>query len=146
MGGTDPCIEIRSAIPGDMEAASVLLGELGFPSLPQEIGERLKAMQAAVLVAVIQGTVVGLITTNVMPTLHRPHPVGRLSALVVSRQERNKGVGRALVSAAESLLRQQGCGLVEVTSNFRLEEAHFFYKRLGYETTSFRFRKELGEV
>jgi hypothetical protein len=38
----------------------------------------------------------------------------------------------------------RGCGLVEVTSNFSLEQAHNFYKSVGYEATSCRFKKELG--
>lgn len=143
MNGNSSIMQIREAAPGDVEAISSLLGELGFPSSPQEVDERLGVMQGAVLVAVSQGTVVGVITTNIMSVLHRPKPVGRLSALIVSKQERGEGVGSALVSAAEKMLKQRGCGLVEVTSNFRLEEAHSFYKRIGYEATSFRFKKEV---
>jgi len=144
MNGASNLTQIRDAVPGDVEAICNLLGELGFPSSPQEVRERLGAMQSAVLVAVNQDAVVGVITTAIMSVLHRPRPVGRLSALVVSKQERGKGVGSALVSAAEKMLMQRGCGLIEVTSNFRLEEAHSFYKRIGYEATSYRFKKELS--
>jgi GNAT superfamily N-acetyltransferase len=69
-----------------------------------------------------------------------------LSALVVSGDCRGGGVGRALVEAAEQELQRRGCALVEVTSNVQREDAHAFYKHLGYELTSHRFKKELRAV
>lgn len=138
--------EIRSAVASDAPTLSNLLTELGFPSPDNEISERLRAMRAAgeqVLVAVRDGTVLGLLTIHLTPVLHRPAPVGRLTALVVTKPERNKGIGRALVATAEQMLEAKGCELVEVTSNLRLDEAHSFYKRLGYEATSLRFKKSL---
>jgi GNAT superfamily N-acetyltransferase len=75
--------------------------------------------------------------------LHRPQPVGRITSLVVDAQERGKGLGRRLVQAAEAQLAQAGCGLLEITSNFKLVEAHAFYERIGYERTSVRLMKRL---
>ena len=137
-------LEVRHALPDDAPALSRLFDELGFPATAGEIAVRLEAMPHAALVAVRGSQVVGLLTTNIMPVLHRPTPVGRISALVVTRHERRRGTGRALVRAAEDLLMQQGCALIEVTSNFRFEEAHAFYRQLGYESTSLRFKKELN--
>jgi predicted N-acetyltransferase YhbS len=136
-------MEIRPASVLDAPTLSILLEELGFPSSPQEIGERLSMLNDMVFVAMQHGKVVGLITTNIMPVLHRSTPVGRISALIVSEQERGKGIGRALVTTAEQMLKIRGCALIEVTSNFRLEAAHSFYKSMGYEATSIRFKKEL---
>jgi len=139
-------LEIRSAVASDAPIMSVLLAELGFPSPANVISERLNALHSAgeeVLVAVRSGKVVGLLTVHVTPVLHRPTPVGRLTALVVTEHERGNGVGRALVASAEQMLLARGCELVEVTSDFRLVDAHSFYKCLGYESTSFRFKKSL---
>jgi GNAT superfamily N-acetyltransferase len=48
-----------------------------------------------------------------------------------------------LVKAAEGWFREQGCALVEVTSNDRRTAAHAFYRHMGYERTSIRFAKDL---
>ncbi len=101
------------------------------------------AAAEVVLVAVRAGALLGVVTAHVTPVLHRPEPVGRLTALVVAEAARRRGVGRALVEAAEELVAARGCGLIEVTSNRRLVDAHAFYERLGYEATSLRFKKTL---
>lgn len=136
-------LKVRQAELGDSAALAALFTELGFPASEPEISARLARTDDIGLVAVLDGHVVGVITTNVMPVLHRPGPVGRISALVVTQSHRSLGIGRTLVAHAEALLASCGCGLVEVTSNFRLEQAHEFYKSLGYEGTSYRFRKNL---
>ena len=110
------------------------------------MGERLAAMEAegrAVLVAVIDGVVVGCLSTSVMRVLHRPAPVGRISMMVVDEALRSRGIGAHLVHAAEDALAAQGCYMVEVTSHQRRTEAHRFYERLGYAKTSVRLAKEL---
>ncbi len=136
-------VDIRSATESDAVAISGLLSELGFPSSPADVESRMTRMPDATLLAVMHGQVVGLVTMNIMPVLHRPTPVGRLSALVVGSAARKHGIGRALVEAAERHLKAQGCDLIEVTSNTRLTAAHAFYEHLGYEATSVRFKREL---
>ncbi len=90
------------------------------------------------------GTLAGVATLNQMVVLHRPRPVGRITALVVDAHVRGKGIGRALVAAAEETLARAGCGLLEITSNVRLVDAHDFYEHLGYERTSIRLAKVLA--
>jgi len=140
----DSLPKVRPVEAGDSVALSELFGELGFPCSPTEVLDRFGAAQDMALVATLGGSVVGVITTNVMPVLHRPMPVGRISALVVAQDHRRLGIGRVLVTAAEALLASRGCGVIEVTSNFRLERAHDFYESVGYEATSYRFKKDLG--
>jgi ribosomal protein S18 acetylase RimI-like enzyme len=140
-------LEIRDARPVDAPALAALLGELGFPAPANTIAARLNSMfdaEEVVLVAARDEVLLGLATVHVTPVLHRPTPVGRLTALVVTERARRQGVGRALVGAAERLLAARGCDLVEVTSNQRLTGAHSFYERLGYEATSRRFKKTLS--
>jgi len=140
-----PRLEIREAAPRDAEALSGLLGELGFPTDAKDIRKRLAALQKAgepPLVADEAGPL-GCLTWHVTPVLHRPTAVGRVTMLVVTKKARGRGVGRALLEAAEDRLRAAGCALVEVTSNIELGGAHEFYKGRGYRRTSYRFVKEL---
>ena len=103
----------------------------------------MEAEDRVVLVAELDGEVVGCLSTSVMRVLHRPAPVGRISMMVVDEALRGRGIGAALVRAAEEALAAQGCHMVEVTSHARRTEAHRFYERLGYETTSVRLAKTL---
>ena len=123
-----------------------MIDQLGYEATPDEIAERLEAIRVEgriVLLAELDGAVVGCLSTSVMRVLHRPAPVGRISMMVVDEAVRGRGIGAALVRAAEEVLAAQGCYMVEVTSNVRRAEAHRFYERLGYERTSVRLAKEL---
>ena len=79
-----------------------------------------------------------------MRVLHRPYLDGRITSLIVTASVRGQGIGRALVTAAESRLVEQGCELIEITSNVKLTEAHAFYEHLGYAKTSVRLAKALS--
>ncbi len=141
-------VTIRFATPDDADAISRLFTSLGHPAGPEAVAARLERFAALgedALVAVENGEVVGVVALSVMPTLHRPTAVGRMSVLVVAESLRGRGIGRLLVAASEARLRDRGCALVEVTSNMRRGEAHAFYEALGYERTSFRFFKALRE-
>ncbi len=139
-------MEIRRATTEDAAAIAPLLTELGFPSTAAEVETRLRGLIAAdetVLVAVDAGEPIGVVSIHVTPVLHRPTSVGRITAIVVTERARGRGIGKALVAAAESHVARRGCGLIELTSNRKLTEAHAFYERLGYERTSHRFKKPL---
>jgi GNAT superfamily N-acetyltransferase len=104
---------------------------------------RLKKLGELPLVVTLDKKVVGLVGRHVMVTVHRPKPVGRIPILVVTDEARGHNLGRMLVEAVEQWCRDQGCGLIEVTSNDRRAEAHAFYRHMGYERTSIRFAKTL---
>ena len=138
----EPKLAIRAARAADAAAIAALITELGYEVDAADVRSRMKGL--SVLVAT-KGELVGAATTSITKVLHRPKPVGRISMLVVTEQQRGGGIGRALVEAAEDRLRKAGCGLVEVTSNVRRLRAHAFYRRLGYERTSYRFARNLGD-
>jgi GNAT superfamily N-acetyltransferase len=109
----------------------------------EERRQRLTAKEEPLLIAEGDGRAVGLLNWHVMDTIHRPRPVGRIVTLVDDAPVRGTGIGKILVAEAERRMRGAGCGLLEVTSNVRLAEAHLFYEKLGLQRTSFRFAKQL---
>ena len=141
---------VRVANEGDVLELARLLTLLGHPTAGDDISTRWKewrsAGNAALVVANTDGTLAGAVTLHQMVVLHRPKPVGRITSLVVDDSVRGRGIGRALVAAAEETLAGLGCGLLEITSNARLADAHAFYAHLGYEETSVRFAKVLVPV
>jgi ribosomal protein S18 acetylase RimI-like enzyme len=142
-----PALRIRPADAVDGEAIAPLLADLGYKATADSLADRIgrhSRMGEPVLVAKLGGRLVGCLTWHVVPVIHRPRPVGRITFLVVAAEARRKGIGRALVEAAEAKLRQRDCGLMEVTSNTKLRAAHAFYRRLGFERTSYRFARPLA--
>jgi GNAT superfamily N-acetyltransferase len=138
---------IRAAKESDVAELARLFTSLGFPVAVDDLKSRWEHWQAAGKVALVaensDGTLAGVATLHQMEVLHRPRPVGRISTLVVDESLRGQGVGRALVEAAEVLLTEAGCGLMEITCNLRREGSHAFYEHLSYGRTSVRFAKVL---
>ena len=137
---------IRDARPKDSKQLAELIGDLGHEMEQTAVGElilRLAAQGCSQRVAADGDRVLGLCGLHVMTVIHWPRPVGRITILEVARDMRGHGIGRALVNDAEERLREAGCGLIEVTSNERLTDAHTFYQHLGFDHTSRRFAKSL---
>jgi GNAT superfamily N-acetyltransferase len=145
-----PGFSIRFARPSDVPELARLFGELGYDIPPATLAERLSAFHSAgeqALVAADDASsarLFGVATLHTTPVLHRAGPVGRVTALVVDASLRGRGIGRALMEAAERWTAERGCVLIEVTSNQRRADAHKFYEGLGYERTSFRFARVPG--
>jgi GNAT superfamily N-acetyltransferase len=95
------------------------------------------------VVAELDGVVVGVATVHTLPSIHAEREVAWLTTLVVAREVRQRGTGRALVAAAERWAREQGCQRLSVTTGLHRADAHAFYDRLGYEQTGHRYSKPL---
>jgi ribosomal protein S18 acetylase RimI-like enzyme len=143
---TDPVPAIRLATKDDAAELGRLLSPLGYPITEDDVTAVWEAWEREgnfALVVPGERSLLGAITLHRMVVLHRPRPVGRITSLAVDPSARGRGLGRALVRAAEEALAEAGCGLVEVTSHRRRTDAHTFYAYLSYERTSFRFAKDL---
>ena len=141
-----PKLKIREAKPSDAPRLVELIRELEHDvdekSVRKNLG-KLRKLGEMPLVATLDKTVVGLIGRHRMFTVHRPKPVGRIPILVVTEKARGQNIGRMLIDAVEQWCRDEGCGLVEVTSNDRRTAAHTFYRHMGFERSSIRFFKKL---
>jgi GNAT superfamily N-acetyltransferase len=137
---------IRDAVPADAPAVARLLDQLGYPTQPAAAASRLERLGIVgdrVLVAEVEGEVVGLAHLQVTPAIERDRPAAKIGALVVDESRRGEGVGKALVEALDDEARARGCGLLFLTTSARRTDAHEFYRRVGLEETGKRFTKTL---
>jgi len=141
-----PLPKVREAKPADLPRLLELIRYLGHEIDERQLRKNFKALKKSgelPLVATLDKKVVGMCGVGARVVIHRPAPLGRITALVVAEEAQGHGIGRILVEAAEAWMRKRGCKLVEVTSNDRRTAAHAFYRHLGYERSSIRFFKKL---
>ena len=126
---------IRPARTADAEAVVRLIGELGYDVAPAAAAERLTRLLVKpdhrVLIAEADSHVVGWLHAAVAEYIEA-EPFVVIAGLVVQREYRSQGVGRALVAGAEDWARERGIPIVRLWSSASRERAHRFYERLGY--------------
>jgi GNAT superfamily N-acetyltransferase len=142
-------IKIRRARSSDATQIAELCDQLGYPSKPAEITQRLRTIkpssQHAVLVAESpERKVIGWLHVSVSPLIE-VELRAEVNGLVVAGNERSRGTGALLLRAAEQWARSRGCKSMSVRSNVIRERAHQFYVRHGYEhyKTQKAFRKSI---
>lgn len=140
-------VKIRAAYATDAEALAILLAELGYATDAAAIPGRLERMRNEtgqhILVAELDGQVVGTASVVIRHLITREAPFGRLASVVVLDGWRSRGIGGQLIDEAERICRDAGCGAIEVTSAGYRDRAHEFYVRRGYEEKPRRFVKTL---
>jgi GNAT superfamily N-acetyltransferase len=139
-------LTVRDAQAADAEPIAGLLAQLGYPAQAGAVGSRLERLRIVgdrVVVAELDGAVVGLAHLQVAPAIELDRPASKISALVVDEAHRGRGVGRALVEEMEVEARARGCEVLFLTTAARRKAAHAFYERVGLEETGKRFAKEL---
>jgi GNAT superfamily N-acetyltransferase len=138
---------VRPARSEDAADVARLLGQLGYPSTPNQVLERLARLAATgahlVLVCEQASRVVGLVTAWAGDCIHRDGPIGRVTALIVAEGQRGRGAGSRLLERAEGWLRSRGAAAVIVNAQLTRAEAHRFYESRGYAVTGKRFSRSL---
>jgi|Deesub1362A_J573_1020465.scaffolds.fasta_scaffold00654_8 GNAT superfamily N-acetyltransferase len=103
----------------------------------------LKDINSHILVAELDGDVVGFINFTVRRTLLHIAPSGLIDELVVTENYRNKGIGKQLINAAIEKCRSIGCCEVEVSTESANTVAIEFYKKCGFEKKGVFLEKDL---
>ncbi|RYD27790.1 MAG: GNAT family N-acetyltransferase [Verrucomicrobiaceae bacterium] len=137
---------IRSFATPDLDGLCTLMADLGYPTTASELAVRMDRMPPDfyhTFVAEASGQVVGFIGVGTMPVYEMSGPLGWVLALSVAGSHRRRGIGRALLAAAEAHCLSRGATDVRLHSGLPRAEAHEFYEAAGYTKTGYRFKKTL---
>jgi len=140
---------IRTAKIGDAPALAFLATQLGYPTSPAQMADRLSHLlpdndQAIFVIDDGSGRPVAWIHVYHHWLLEEGH-FAEIGGLVTGEGFRRRGLGRQLMRAAEEWARQRGCAAMLLRSNVTRTEAHEFYGNIGYTNikTSLTFIKRL---
>lgn len=139
-------MQIRKAEEGDASALVGLMAELGYSHTIESIKENMKGVEnrgGSVFVAVLNGSVLGCICAIIDVRLAGGE-CGEIVSVIVAQEHRGKGIGKKLIKHAEAWLGTK-TGSIRIRANALRQEAHEFYKSLGYEEekTQTIFKKNL---
>jgi len=128
--------QIRAAQLSDAAEIARLTIELGYSVSVQEISSRLTALLPSInyFAAVAEGKDSQLLGWAVVEhrVLLQSDAKAELTGLIVSASARRKGIGKALVAAAEKWATKHCLSSICVRSNVARLESHPFYQNLGY--------------
>jgi len=142
-------LTIRDALIEDIEALTLLMADLGYPTSITDMQTRFKSIAAhpdyKTIIAVLNYEVVGMAGLSKGIYYEMNGTYMRIVAFVVKQGCRNMGIGRQLISAAENWAIEQGLTTVIINSGNRDERlaSHAFYGEMGYSVKSLGFVKKL---
>jgi GNAT superfamily N-acetyltransferase len=88
------------------------------------------------IVAEADGQVAGTLQLNLLPGLSRHGMLrAQIEAVRVAAPHRGRGLGRTMIEWVIGQAREQGCGLVQLTSDKRRPDAIRFYESLGFSAS-----------
>lgn len=150
-----PSVSFRKAVRSDLAAlvemlADDVLGagrerglddlsayEKAFEDIDRDINQFLCVVE-------LDGEIVGTLQLTFIPGLAR-HAArrGQIEAVRVASSHRGQGIGEAMFEWAIRTCREQGCALVQLTTDKARPDAHRFYEKLGFEGSHIGYKKRL---
>lgn len=94
-------------------------------------------------VADMDGNVVGFVTTVETLAINQPNGYIKVNGLAVLPEFQHRGIGKLLMERVEKMADERNISLIGLSSGFQRTGAHEFYEHLGYEKSSFWFRKRI---
>ena len=132
----DARVTVRAANEADADRLASLLTDEGYPAGASDITARLSRFDAIgsfVLAAEAAGEVVGFIAVLLVPRFETAETFARIVTLVVDAGERERGIGRLLMAAAEVAAKKAGASFLEVTAGHHRPDARKLFESLGYD-------------
>lgn len=141
-------MEIRKITLGDLDRVFELLSELYRNKLKydkfKEIYKlKLNDVNNYYIVAVIDNKIVGVLTSEINVQLHRERKQCFVEDLIIDKEYRNKGIGKALLQNAVDYAKENDCEVIELTSYIENENAHRFYENNKFIKHSYKFKQYL---
>ncbi|WP_040411408.1 GNAT family N-acetyltransferase [Desulfosporosinus sp. OT] len=135
-------VKIREACIRDVRSIKELSEQLGYFVTHEETRSYLNDLrqdnQHVIYVAEMNNEVVGWVHVSLYKTLVSEKRAN-ISGLVVDRNSQRRGVGKELMRSAEEWAKNWGCHGVILRSNVIRQEAHLFYKGIGYGQTKSQY-------
>jgi aminoglycoside 6'-N-acetyltransferase I len=139
-------LEIRAATSAEAPGLAELLSLAGYPIAPRMLAERLDALHqwpGAALIALDWGPPSGLVVLHWYRTLGAAQPTAQITTLLVSPDERRRGIGRLLLKAAAQAARVAGCDALEMTVAVEEPTLPAFCLATGFTASGSRFVRAL---
>lgn len=96
------------------------------------------------LVAEVNNKIVATAYLVIIPNLTRScRPWAQIENIIVDEKWRRKEIGRKLIEYAINIAKKNNCYKFFLTSNIKREDAHKFYKSLGFYKHGYSFRIDL---
>jgi GNAT superfamily N-acetyltransferase len=146
---TNTNLIIREADENDIYALASLMTELGYPTTDEEMTVRFKQIlpheDYQTYIAAVDNKVVGMVGLVKNFFYEKNGGYIRITALIVSKDSRGKGIGKALLTAAEQWALESSIHTIILNSGNKEERipAHRFYEKNGYEHKSLGFVKNI---
>ena len=144
---------VREATQGDLPAIAALLADDGLgrgreaddPMIYQAAFDRMSAQsQNVYLVADSAGEVLGCLQYTVIHGLSRAGASrAQIEGVRVAATARGKKIGETMMQVAIDRARDDGCTLIQLTTDQRRVDARRFYERLGFEASHFGMKMGL---
>ena len=146
-------LNIRNAKKHDIPIILGLLYELGRPKPKEDrdldsfrtlVKKQISDSDKTILLAETdEVNVVGMVSIIFLPRLNQQFQEMYIPELIITKKYQKQGIGTNLINACISLAKEKNCGVMRLESGNQRKEAHHFYQKLGFESKSLSFTKNL---
>ncbi|MCJ7743460.1 MAG: GNAT family N-acetyltransferase [Dehalococcoidales bacterium] len=145
---------VRAATENDIPRILELYRQLAIVTAPAELAQkpsledyrqvfaRISAVPGLeLLIAEEEGEVAGSLVLFIAPNLsHGGLPWALVENMIVDQKHRRQGIGRLLMDYAIARSKEAGCYRIGLSSDKKRQEAHHFYRSLGFQASAHGFR------